>query len=170
MAADRAVLLLSSAARSDRVIAAAEATAPFRAGNFAPGLVALAQAFSVAERQLYGSPLTMTREFRLSAMRCYIDGTGIYCDAASAPATTFTSKSLFMGTTPGFPAAVDLNQPAATLEQTSAQLLADQSQQQQAQQEQQKVAMGGRRSFNDGQKRRRPGHWSASLFPHAPRE
>ncbi|WP_227479946.1 hypothetical protein [Xanthomonas vasicola] len=101
---------------------------------------------------MHGSPLTVTREFRLSAMRCYIDGTGIYGNAASASATTFTSKSLFMGTTPGFRAAVDLNQPTATLEQTSAQLLADQSQQQQAQQEQQKVAMGGRRSFSDGQK------------------
>ncbi|KFA26875.1 hypothetical protein [Xanthomonas vasicola] len=81
-------------------------------------------------------------------MRCYIDGTGIYGNAASASATTFTSKSLFMGTTPGFRAAVELNQPVATLEQTSAQLLAGQSQQPQAQQEQQKVAMGGRRSFN----------------------
>ncbi|AOY64587.1 peptidoglycan-binding protein [Xanthomonas citri pv. glycines] len=58
--------------------------------------------------------------------------------------TVQDGKAFVMGTTPGFRAAVDLNQPAPTLEQTSAQLLAGQSQQQQAQQEQQKVAMGGR--------------------------
>ncbi len=58
--------------------------------------------------------------------------------------TVQDGKAFVMGTTPGFRAAVDLNQPAPTLEQTSAQLLAGHSQQQQAQQEQQKVAMGGR--------------------------
>ncbi|WP_338334657.1 peptidoglycan-binding protein [Xanthomonas euvesicatoria] len=58
--------------------------------------------------------------------------------------TVQDGKAFVMGTTPGFRAAVDLNQPTPTLEQTSAQLLAGHSQQQQAQQEQQKVAMGGR--------------------------
>nr|WP_241148245.1 peptidoglycan-binding protein [Xanthomonas axonopodis] len=58
--------------------------------------------------------------------------------------TVQDGKAFVMGTTPGFRAAVDLNQPAPTLEQTSAQFLAGQSQQQQAQQEQQKIAMGGR--------------------------
>lgn len=58
--------------------------------------------------------------------------------------TVQDGKTFVLGTTPGFRAAVDLNQPAPPLEQTSAQLLAGQSQQQQAQQEQQKVAMGGR--------------------------
>ncbi|AXM14874.1 lytic enzyme [Xanthomonas oryzae pv. oryzae] len=58
--------------------------------------------------------------------------------------TVQDGKAFVMGTTPGFRAAVHLNQPAPTREQTSAQLLAGQSQQQQAQQEQQKVAMDGR--------------------------
>ncbi|WP_329957063.1 peptidoglycan-binding protein [Xanthomonas melonis] len=53
-------------------------------------------------------------------------------------------KAFVMGTTPGFRAAVDLNQPAPPLEQTSAQLLAGQTQQQQMQDQQQKVAIGGR--------------------------
>ncbi|KLD71529.1 C40 family peptidase [Xanthomonas pisi] len=58
--------------------------------------------------------------------------------------TVQDGKAFVMGTTPGFRAAVDLNQPAPSLEQTSAQLLAGQSQQQQAHEEQQKVAIGGR--------------------------
>nr|WP_275127309.1 peptidoglycan-binding protein [Xanthomonas arboricola] len=58
--------------------------------------------------------------------------------------TVQDGKAFVMGTTPGFRAAVDLNQPAPPLEQTSAQLLAGQSQQQQAHEEQQKVAIGGR--------------------------
>ncbi|MBB5865204.1 peptidoglycan-binding protein [Xanthomonas sp. 3058] len=58
--------------------------------------------------------------------------------------TVQDGKAFVMGTTPGFRAAVDLNQPAPTLEQTSAQLLAGQSQQQQVHDEQQKVAIGGR--------------------------
>ncbi|MCC4585837.1 peptidoglycan-binding protein [Xanthomonas sp. NCPPB 1067] len=53
-------------------------------------------------------------------------------------------KAFVMGTTRGFRAAVDLNQPAPPLEQTSAQLLAGQTQQQQMQDQQQKVAIGGR--------------------------
>ncbi|NHF66046.1 peptidoglycan-binding protein [Xanthomonas hortorum] len=58
--------------------------------------------------------------------------------------TVQNGKAFVMGTTPGFRAAVDLNQPAPTLEQTSAQLLAGQTQQQQTQDEQHKVAIGGR--------------------------
>ncbi|UUE96897.1 peptidoglycan DD-metalloendopeptidase family protein [Xanthomonas hortorum pv. pelargonii] len=58
--------------------------------------------------------------------------------------TVQNGKAFVMGTTPGFRAAVDLNQPAPTLEQTSAQLLAGQAQQQQTQDEQHKVAIGGR--------------------------
>ncbi|MCC4617724.1 peptidoglycan DD-metalloendopeptidase family protein [Xanthomonas campestris pv. asclepiadis] len=58
--------------------------------------------------------------------------------------TVQDGKAFIMGTTPGFRAAVDLNQPAPTLEQTSARLLAGQGAQQQAQDEQQKVAIGGR--------------------------
>ncbi|CAD0304451.1 peptidoglycan-binding protein [Xanthomonas hortorum] len=57
--------------------------------------------------------------------------------------TVQNGKAFVMGTTPGFRAAVDLNQPAPTLEQTSAQLLAGQTQQQ-TQDEQHKVAIGGR--------------------------
>ncbi|APP76315.1 peptidoglycan-binding protein [Xanthomonas vesicatoria ATCC 35937] len=58
--------------------------------------------------------------------------------------TVQDGKAFVMGTTPGFRAAVDLNQPAPSLEQTSAQLLAGQSPQQQAHDEQQRVAIGGR--------------------------
>ncbi|MCL1529097.1 peptidoglycan-binding protein [Xanthomonas nasturtii] len=58
--------------------------------------------------------------------------------------TVQDGKAFVMGTTPGFRAAVDLNQPAPTLEQTSAQLLAGQAQQQHAHAEHQKVAMGVR--------------------------
>ncbi|WP_435004419.1 peptidoglycan-binding protein [Xanthomonas arboricola] len=58
--------------------------------------------------------------------------------------TVQDGKAFVMGTTPGFRAAVDLNQPAPTLEQTSAQLLAGQASQQRAQDEQQRVAIGGR--------------------------
>nr|WP_275655073.1 peptidoglycan-binding protein [Xanthomonas floridensis] len=58
--------------------------------------------------------------------------------------TVQDGKAFVMGTTPGFRAAVDLNQPAPSLEQTSAQLLAGQSPQQQAHAEQQKIAIGGR--------------------------
>lgn len=58
--------------------------------------------------------------------------------------TVQNGKAFVMGTTPGFRAAVDLSQPAPTLEQTSAQLLAGQTQQQQTQDEQHKVAIGGR--------------------------
>ncbi|ETC89977.1 peptidoglycan-binding protein [Xanthomonas hortorum] len=58
--------------------------------------------------------------------------------------TVQNGKAFVMGTTPGFRAAVDLNQPAPTLEQTSAQLLAGQTQQQQTQDEQHKAAIGGR--------------------------
>ncbi|APP86344.1 peptidoglycan-binding protein [Xanthomonas hortorum pv. vitians] len=57
--------------------------------------------------------------------------------------TVQNGKAFVMGTTPGFRAAVDLNQPAPTLEQTSAQLLAGQTQRQ-TQDEQHKVAIGGR--------------------------
>ncbi|MCE4550680.1 peptidoglycan-binding protein [Xanthomonas hortorum] len=56
--------------------------------------------------------------------------------------TVQNGKAFVMGTTPGFRAAVDLNQPAPTLEQTSAQLLAGQTQRQ-TQDEQHKVAIGG---------------------------
>lgn len=58
--------------------------------------------------------------------------------------TVQDGKAFVMGTTPGFRAAVDLNQPAPPLEQTSAQLLAGQASQQRAQDEQQQVAIGGR--------------------------
>ncbi|NYH46983.1 UNVERIFIED_ORG: putative chitinase [Xanthomonas campestris] len=58
--------------------------------------------------------------------------------------TVQDGKAFVMGTTPGFRAAVDLNQPAPPLEQTSAQLLAGQASQQRAQDEQQRVAIGGR--------------------------
>lgn len=58
--------------------------------------------------------------------------------------TVQDGKAFVMGTTPGFRAAVDLNQPAPTLEQTSAQLLAGQASQQRAQDEQQRAAIGGR--------------------------
>ncbi|MBB3821223.1 putative chitinase [Xanthomonas arboricola] len=58
--------------------------------------------------------------------------------------TVQDGKAFVMGTTPGFRAAVDLNQPAPPLEQTSAQLLAGQAQQHQVREEQQKVAMGAR--------------------------
>ncbi|WP_349810717.1 peptidoglycan-binding protein [Xanthomonas dyei] len=58
--------------------------------------------------------------------------------------TVQDGKAFVMGTTPGFRAAVDLNQPAPSLEQTSAQLLSGQPQQQPAHEEQQKVAIGGR--------------------------
>ncbi|MBB5858894.1 peptidoglycan-binding protein [Xanthomonas arboricola] len=58
--------------------------------------------------------------------------------------TVQDGKAFVMGTTPGFRAAVDLNQPAPTLEQTSAQLLAGQTSQQRAQDEQQRAAIGGR--------------------------
>ncbi len=52
-------------------------------------------------------------------------------------------KAFVMGTTPGFRAAVDLTQPAPTVEQTSAKLMEGNSaQHQQVQEEQQKVAMG----------------------------
>lgn len=53
-------------------------------------------------------------------------------------------KAFVMGTTPGFRAAVDLNQPPPSLEQTSAKLLDDQPRQQQVQDEQQKIAVGAR--------------------------
>ncbi|MBT2767152.1 peptidoglycan DD-metalloendopeptidase family protein [Stenotrophomonas sp. ISL-67] len=56
--------------------------------------------------------------------------------------TVQDGKAFVMGTTPGYRAAVDLSQ-APPLEQTSAQLLGNNSQQQsQVQEEQQKVAMG----------------------------
>ncbi|QDS14605.1 peptidoglycan-binding protein [Xanthomonas arboricola] len=58
--------------------------------------------------------------------------------------TVQDGKAFVMGTTPGFRAAVDLNQPAPPLEQTNAQLLAGQASQQRAQDEQQRVAIGGR--------------------------
>lgn len=58
--------------------------------------------------------------------------------------TVQDGKAFVIGTTPGFRAAVDLNQPAPPLEQTSAQLLAGQASQQRAQDEQQRVAIGGR--------------------------
>ncbi|WP_313456946.1 peptidoglycan-binding protein [Stenotrophomonas sp.] len=57
--------------------------------------------------------------------------------------TVQDGKAFVMGTTPGFRAAVDLGQPAPSVEQTSAQLLNNNStQQNQVQDEQQKVAMG----------------------------
>ncbi|MCC4605985.1 peptidoglycan-binding protein [Xanthomonas campestris] len=58
--------------------------------------------------------------------------------------TVQDGKAFVMGTTPGFRAAVDLNQPVPPLEHTSAQLLAGQSQQHQAHEEQHKAAIGGR--------------------------
>lgn len=57
--------------------------------------------------------------------------------------TVQDGKAFVMGTTPGFRTAVDLGQPAPSVEQTSAQLLNNSTQQQnQVQEEQQKVAMG----------------------------
>lgn len=57
--------------------------------------------------------------------------------------TVQDGKAFVMGTTPGFRTAVDLGQPAPSVEQTSAQLLNNNStQQNQVQDEQQKVAMG----------------------------
>lgn len=57
--------------------------------------------------------------------------------------TVQDGKAFVMGTTPGFRTAVDLGQPAPSVEQTSAHLLNNSSQQQnQVQEEQQKVAMG----------------------------
>ena len=53
-------------------------------------------------------------------------------------------KAFVMGTTSGLRVAVDLNQPPPSLEQTSAQLLDDQSRQQQVQDEQQRIAVGAR--------------------------
>ncbi len=57
--------------------------------------------------------------------------------------TVQDGKAFVMGTTPGFRTAVDLGQPAPSVEQTSAQLLNNNgTQQSQVQEEQQKVAMG----------------------------
>lgn len=57
--------------------------------------------------------------------------------------TVQDGKAFVMGTTPGFRTAVDLGQPAPSVEHTSAQLLNNSSQQQnQVQEEQQKVSMG----------------------------
>lgn len=57
------------------------------------------------------------------------NGNGIDSAEKLQNVTVQDGKAFVMGTTPGFRAAVDLNQPAPTLGQTSAQFLAGQSQQ-----------------------------------------
>jgi putative chitinase len=58
--------------------------------------------------------------------------------------TVQDGKAYVLGTTPGFRAVVDMQQPAPPLEQTNAQLLASQAAQQQNVQQEQRAAMGGR--------------------------
>ncbi|MFC3654782.1 peptidoglycan-binding protein [Xanthomonas hyacinthi] len=59
--------------------------------------------------------------------------------------TVQDDKAYVLGTTPGFRAVVDLQQPAPPLEQTNAQLLASQAaQQQNVQEAQQRIVQGGR--------------------------
>ncbi|WP_425510859.1 peptidoglycan-binding domain-containing protein [Xanthomonas bonasiae] len=59
--------------------------------------------------------------------------------------TVQDDKAYVLGTTPGFRAVVDLQQPAPPLEQTNARLLASHAaQQQNVQEEQQRIVQGGR--------------------------
>ena len=68
---------------------------------------------------------------------------GIDSPEKLASVNVHEGKVFVMGTTPGFRTAVDLGQPAPSVEQTSAELLNNSTQQQnQVQEEQQKVAMG----------------------------
>jgi len=58
--------------------------------------------------------------------------------------TVQDGKAYVLGTTPGFRAVVDMQQPVPPLEQTNAQFLASHATQQQNVQEEQRVAIGGR--------------------------